>query len=143
MNNKIEELKENLPKECCSFCTHLSLELPNDDYNSNIKCIILDSLPKSNKHCDYFQAEHSYITSNDLNSLYLDFLEACVKVNREGYLNSIHWQIFRDYALNENNNTCSICGCNNDIEVHHNNKKFGRETLADVTVACNQCMPKL
>ena len=143
MNNKIEELKENLPKECCSFCSHLSLEGPNDNYKYNIKCIMLDSLPKSNKYCDYFQPEHSNLTSNDLDDLYSEFLEACVRVNYKDYLNSIHWQIFKDYALNQSNNTCSICGCSNDIQVQHTNKNFGRENLDDVIVACSECVNKL
>lgn len=143
MSNKIEELKENLPKECCSFCTHLSLEGPDKDYKYNIKCIMLDSLPKSNKYCDYFQPEYSSLTSDDLDNLYTEFLEACLRINYKDYLNSIHWQIFKDYALSQNNHTCSICGCKDNIDVHHSNKNRGRETLNDVIIACNKCISKL
>ena len=31
MNIKMKELEESLPKESCSFCSHLSLEGPNQD----------------------------------------------------------------------------------------------------------------
>jgi hypothetical protein len=37
MDNKINELKKNLPKESCSFCTHLSLDGPDENLKYNVK----------------------------------------------------------------------------------------------------------
>ena len=42
MDNKINELKKNLPKESCSFCTHLSLDGPDENLKYNVKCVIFD-----------------------------------------------------------------------------------------------------
>ena len=36
MDNKINELKKNLPKESCSFCTHLSLDGPDENLKYNV-----------------------------------------------------------------------------------------------------------
>ena len=35
MDNKINELKKNLPKESCSFCRHLSLDGPDENLRQN------------------------------------------------------------------------------------------------------------
>ena len=37
MDNNINELKKNLPKESCSFCTHLSLDGPDENFKYNEK----------------------------------------------------------------------------------------------------------
>lgn len=142
MDNKIEKLKESLPRECCSICAHLSLEGPNDDYKYNIKCIISNDAPNSDSYCEYFKPEHSDITSTDIDSLYNNFLQACVQANYKEYLNSAHFKIFKNHVLTENLNSCSICGHDNDLEVYHINKNLGRETLNDVTVVCNKCINK-
>lgn len=142
MNKIIEELKENLPKECCSFCTHLSLEGPNDDSTYNIKCIIFDSLPKSNSSCEYFKAENSDLKCEDLDDLYIDFLEACIKADYKEYLNSIHFKLFKNYALSKNNK-CYFCDYTENLDIHHINKNLGRERLSDISVVCPNCKPKL
>lgn len=36
MNIKINELKKNLPKESYSFCTHLSLDDPDENFKYNV-----------------------------------------------------------------------------------------------------------
>lgn len=142
MNTKIEELKNNLPKECCSFCNHLSLEGPTDDFEYNIKCVLLDALPTINKPCKFFEPESCDLTVDNLNELYLNFLEACIKVKFENYLNSTHWKIFKNYAIEQSNHTCSICGNNENLNVIHDYKNLGRETLEDVLVVCNNCISK-
>ena len=142
MNTKIEELKENLPKECCSFCTHLSLEGPTDDFEYNIKCVLLDALPTTNKCCNFFEPERCDLTVTNLDELYFDFLETCIKVKFEDYLNSTHWKLFKNYALEQSNHTCDICGNHEDLDVIHANKNLGRETLEDVMVVCNRCISK-
>ncbi|MCH1959547.1 MULTISPECIES: hypothetical protein [Romboutsia] len=140
MNKSVEKLKEVLPKKCCSYCTHLSLYGPDENYKYNIKCILLDSLPNLYNDCDYFECEYSNLTSFDLDNLYSEYLEACLKVKYKEYLNSIHWQIFKDYALRENDYTCSICGQEHNLDVYHINKNLGRETLEDVAVLCDNCL---
>ncbi|WP_042275454.1 hypothetical protein [Faecalimicrobium dakarense] len=142
MNININELEESLPKECCSFCTHLSLDGPNEDYQYNIKCIMLDALPESNKRCEFFSPENSNLTTEDLDNLYINYLEACIKVNYDNYLNSIHFKLFKEKALSHYNNKCVLCGCSDNLEVHHVNKKFGRESLDDVFVVCSDCITK-
>ena len=52
MDNKINELKKNLPKESCSFCTHLSLDGPDENLKYNVKCVIFDSIPICNENCE-------------------------------------------------------------------------------------------
>lgn len=142
MNNNIEELIENLPKECCSFCTHLSLDGPTDDFEYNIKCVMLDALPTTNQRCSFFEPEYCDLTDDDLNRLYLEFLEACVRVKFDTYLKSTHWKIFKEQALKNNNYTCSICGSKENLDVIHGNKNLGRENLDDVIVACEKCISK-
>ena len=80
MDNKINELKNNLPKESCSFCTHLSLDGPDENFKYNIKCVIYDSLPKCSSKCEYFEAEYSNLNSYDLDKLYIKFLDSCLRV---------------------------------------------------------------
>lgn len=141
MNFKINELEESLPKESCSFCTHLSLDGPNSDYQYNIKCIMLDTVPQSNTFCDFFSPENSVLTTSDLDNLYINYLEACIKINFNNYLNSIHWRLFKEKALNHFNK-CSLCGSTQNLEVHHINRKFGHESLEDIFVACCDCIDK-
>lgn len=59
MDKKINELKKNLPKESCSFCTHLSLDGPYENFKYKVKCIIFDTLPKCDDNCEYFEAEYN------------------------------------------------------------------------------------
>ena len=73
MDNKINELKKNLPKESCSFCTHLSLDGPDENLKYNVKCVIFDSLPKCNDNCEYFEPEYSGINSYDLDGLECEY----------------------------------------------------------------------
>lgn len=142
MKNKILELEEILPKQCCSFCTHLSLDGPSDDYKYNIKCIIFNSLPKSQYKCEYFEPEYTNITTSNLDDLYIDFLESCIRANYEDYLKSVHWQLFKEIALNKFNHSCSVCNSSEKLDVYHINPNFGRETLDDVTVLCSHCATK-
>lgn len=142
MDIKIEQLKKNLPKECCSFCKHLTLEGPNENYEYNIKCIMSNSLPIFKDSCNYFETEHSNLKSSDLDDLYNNFLESCIKINYKEYLNSTHWQLFKDYVIKQIENECCICGCNTDLNVVHLNKNLGREALEDVTLVCNSCISK-
>ena len=72
MNKIIKELKENLPRECCSFCTHLTLEGSIDDSKYDIKCVLFNSLPKVDRSCTYFEPEYSSLKSDDLDNLYTD-----------------------------------------------------------------------
>lgn len=138
----INKLEESLPKECCSFCSHLSLDGPDADYQYNIKCIMLDALPESNTRCEFFSPERTTLTTEDLDNLYINYLEACIKVNYDNYLNSIHFKLFKEKALSHYNNKCVLCGCNNNLEIHHVNKKLGRESLDDVFVVCSDCIAK-
>ena len=106
MDNKINELKNNLPKESCSFCTHLSLDGPDENFKYNIKCVIYDNLPKCSSNCEYFEAEYSNLNSYDLDKLYIKFLDSCLRVPYYEYKKSIHWKLFKDYALNSLGNKC-------------------------------------
>ncbi|MGL5312499.1 MAG: hypothetical protein ACRC92_04570 [Peptostreptococcaceae bacterium] len=142
MKNKILELEERLPKQCCSFCTHLSLDGPSDDYKYKIKCVIFNSLPKTQGNCDYFEPEYTNLNTNDLDDMYIDFLEACLRANYEDYLNSMHWQLFKEIALSNSNHTCSVCSSLENLNVYHINPNLGRETLEDVVVLCSNCASK-
>ena len=79
MDNKINELKKNLPRESCSFCRHLSLDGPDENLKYNVKCIIFNTLPKCNNNCEYFEAEYSKLNSYDLDKFYIKFLDSCLK----------------------------------------------------------------
>ena len=48
MNKEMNKLEDSLPRNCCEFCTHLSLDGPNKNYTYDIKCItsFKVSLPK-------------------------------------------------------------------------------------------------
>ena len=140
MDNKINELKNNLPKESCSFCTHLSLDGPDENFKYNIKCVIYDNLPKCSSNCEYFEAEYSNLNSYDLDKLYIKFLDCCLRVPYYEYKKSIHWKLFKDYALNSLGNKCYLCGSEENLEVTHIRKNLGRETLDDVAVMCLNCI---
>lgn len=140
-NNKL--LEETLPKNCCTFCSHLSLEGPDENYRYCIKCVINDSIPEPNHYCKYFNQEHTHLNTFDLDNLYLDFLETSLRVSYEDYLNSIHWKVFKEYILNKHEHSCSICKSNNKVDVYHINRKLGRETDEDVVVLCPHCYAKL
>ena len=138
--SSIFEIEKNLPKECCSFCTHLSLLGPDENYNYEIKCILLDDSPRDASKCIHFYPEHTLKDSISIDSLYLDFLDSCFRIPYEEYLKTIHWQLFKNYVLDIANNKCSVCGTSNNVDVRHINRKLGRETLDDVCVICSSCL---
>ncbi|MGL5692682.1 MAG: hypothetical protein ACRCXA_01295 [Peptostreptococcaceae bacterium] len=142
MDNKIKKLEDSLPRNCCSFCTHLSLEGPNKDYIYDITCIMFDNEPNPTECCEYFEPEYTELTTNDLDNMYINFLETCLRVNYKSYLDSIHWKIFKGRAMKEFDYKCSICGSSHDVDVYHIRKNLGRETLNDVIVICNECLPR-
>ncbi len=140
MDNKINELKKNLPKESCSFCRHLSLDGPDENFKYNVKCIIFDTLPKCNNNCEYFEAEYSKLNSYDLDELYIKFLDSCLKSSYYEYKKSMHWILFKDFALNSLGNKCCKCGTEENLDVVHINRNLGRESLDDVAVMCSSCI---
>lgn len=140
MNSKLNEIENKLPKDCCCFCSHLTLEGPDEYFKYEIKCIIHDSSPNPSHCCEYFEAEHSNLTTSDLDNLYINFLECCIKAKYDDYLNSIYWKLFREQILYKNNYRCSICYSNENVDVFHLNKKFGRETEDDVILLCSKCL---
>lgn len=142
MNNKLKEIKENLPKNCCSFCTHLSLDGPDDDFRYDIRCVISDSIPEASGCCNYFEPEYTKLTTSDLDNFYINFLDTCLRIDYDDYLKSVYWQLFRDHALSEYDYKCSICGSYNNVNVIHLNKNLGRETLNDVMVVCSDCLTR-
>lgn len=142
MKNKINELERNLPKECCSFCNHLSLDGPDENYKYDIKCIIFNCTPNLQENCQFFEPEYTNLNNYDLDDMYINFLDACLRVSYKDYLKSLHWQLFKEFALREYHCSCSICGSYNDVDVYHINKNFGRETLNDVKVVCKECICK-
>ena len=140
MNIKMKELEKSLPRESCSFCSHLSLEGSNNDYKYNIKCILFDTLPKGKKACEYYCPEYSGLNSRELNNLYNTFLEACIKSKYEDYLQTTHWKLFKEKTLDLYDYQCSICSSKQNIDVLHLNKNLGRETFDDVIVICKNCL---
>ena len=142
MNNEIMNLESILPRNCCAFCTHLSFEGPTENYNYNIKCIILDKEPNPKDYCEYFEPENTKLNTCDLDNLYISFLETCLRISYSDYLNSIYWKLFKERVLSEHNYKCSICGSDKNVDVHHLKKNLGRETLNDVIVMCNECLPR-
>lgn len=142
MNNEVKKLEANLPRNCCAFCTHLSFEGPNENYTYDIKCIMLDKEPKPDEYCEYFEPENTKLNTFDLDNLYINFLETCLRVNYTDYLNSIYWKLFKEKVLSEYNYKCSICGSSKNVNVYHLRKNLGRETLNDVMVMCNECLPR-
>lgn len=142
MNNKLKEIEENLPKNCCSFCTHLSFNGPDEEYRYDIRCIMLDTIPEALGCCDFFEPEYTKLSTVDIDNLYIHFLETCLRVDYSDYLKSAHWQLFKENTLAEYNNKCSICGSNENVDVFHLKKNLGRETLNDVMVVCHDCMPR-
>lgn len=142
MNNEVKKLEANLPRNCCAFCTHLSFEGPNENYTYDIKCIMLDKEPKPDEYCEYFEPENTKLNTYDLDNLYINFLETCLRVNYTDYLNSIYWKLFKEKVLSEYNYKCSICGSSKNVNVYHLRKNLGRETLNDVMVMCDECLPR-
>ena len=142
MNNEIKNLESILPRNCCAFCTHLSFEGPTENYNYNIKCIILDKEPNPKDYCEYFEPENTKLNTCDLDNLYISFLETCLRISYSDYLNSIYWKLFKERVLSEHNYKCSICGSDKNVDVHHLKKNLGRETINDVIVMCNECLSR-
>lgn len=142
MNRKINELENKLPKDCCCICSHLTLEGPDEYFRYEIKCTIHDTTPNPGDCCEHFHPEHSDLTTSDIDSLYINFLEACIRVKYDEYLNCIYWKLFREKILYKNNYRCSICHSNENVDVYHLNKNFGRETEDDVIVLCSKCLKK-
>lgn len=142
MNNKLKEIKENLPKNCCSFCTHLSLDGPDENFRYDIRCVISDSIPEASACCNFFEPEYTKLTTTDLDNLYINFLDTCLRIDYKDYLKSVYWQLFKENTLSEYNYKCSICGSHDNVDVIHLNKNLGRETLNDVMVVCYDCMPR-
>jgi hypothetical protein len=140
MNRYIKVLEEKLPKKCCSYCNHLSLEGPNDDFTYDIKCVLSNSTPLNGDLCENFSPEYTNLNNIDLDTLYLKFLESNIKVDYSSYLKSLHWQIFKEKALNYYDYECTKCGCIESLDVYHINDNFGRETYDDVNVLCESCL---
>lgn len=140
MNIKMKELEESLPRESCSFCSHLSLEGPSNDYKYNIKCVLFDTLPKGKKACEYYCPEYNDLNPRKLNTLYSTFLEACIKSKYEDYLQTTHWKLFKEKTLDIYDYKCSICSSKQNVDVLHLNKNLGRETFDDVIVICENCL---
>jgi hypothetical protein len=56
------------------------------------------------------------------------------------YLRSRHWRWIRAVALDYYGGTCTLCGTEDEVQVHHRTyDRRGRETLADLTVLCDDC----
>lgn len=142
MNNKLKDIEDKLPKNCCSFCQHMSLEGPREDYSYDVKCIILDALPDLNGSCRYFSPEYTRLNTSDLDDLYISFLETCLRVNYDDYLNSIYWKLFKEKVLDDCNHKCCICGSRDNVDVYHLKKNLGRESPNDVIVMCSDCLPR-
>lgn len=107
MDNKSKLLEESLPRNCCTFCSHLSLEGPDENYRYYIKCIVNNCIPNPRDYCKYFDQENTNLKTSDLDNLYLDFLETCLRVKYEDYLKSLHWQVFKEKMLEKHNYCCS------------------------------------
>ena len=71
MNKEMNKLEDSLPRNCCEFCTHLSLDGPNKNYTYDIKCIMLDKEPNLDEDCEYFEPENSKLNTYDLDNLYI------------------------------------------------------------------------
>ena len=107
-----------------------------------IKCIIKNSIPKPSDCCEFFCQEHTHLTTCNLDYLYLDFLETCLRIKYEDYLDSLYWQLFRENILKKHNYSCSMCNSCEDENVYHLNKLLPREKDEDVIVLCSKCYPK-
>ena len=79
MNKKIKEIEDKLPKDCCSLCSHLTLDGPDEFFKYEIKCVLKDCTPNPQDYCEYFEADHNDLTTSDLDNLYLNFLESCLR----------------------------------------------------------------
>ena len=142
MNTKIKVLEENLPKKSCAYCKHLSLVGPSENFTYDVKCVILNESPLGEKLCEHFESESTQITSSDLDTLYINFLESLHKIDYSTYLDTIHWKKFKEKVFCPFDDECTICVSNNNLDVYHVNDNFGRETFDDVDVLCNNCLNK-
>ena len=140
MKKDHEILEDKLPKNCCTFCSHLTLEGPDENFRYYIKCVINNNIPNPTDCCEFFNQEHTNLTTYDLDNLYLNFLETSLRIKYEEYLSSLHWILFRENTLKKHNYTCSVCNSIDDVDVYHINKKLGRETDEDVVVLCYKCI---
>lgn len=56
------------------------------------------------------------------------------------YLRSDHWQETRKKALKRAGYKCQVCGCNKNLQVHHNTyKNIWHEDPTDLVVLCYKC----
>lgn len=140
MKKDTKILEDTLPKNCCTFCSHLTLDGPDENFRYHIKCVISNKIPRFTNCCKFFDQEHTNLTTCDLDDLYLDFLETSLRIKYEDYLKSLHWQLFKTNTLKKCNYTCSICNSTDNVDVYHVNKKLGRETDEDVVVLCSKCL---
>lgn len=142
MNTKIKEIEEKLPKNCCSFCKHLSLEGPDKNFKYEIKCILLNGTPIPGDKCEYFESEYSKLNAQDLDIMYINFLESSLKVDYSVYLKTIYWQLFKEKTLTHYENKCILCTSTENLDVYHKIKNLGRENFEDVEVLCKDCSTK-
>ena len=56
------------------------------------------------------------------------------------HINSAWWRSFRQKALDHHGRKCAKCGGGGRLVVHHiHYRTFGRESLEDVSVLCEDC----
>ncbi|MGL5712672.1 MAG: hypothetical protein ACRCX2_06610 [Paraclostridium sp.] len=142
MNTKIKEIEEQLPRNCCSFCKHLSLQGPDENFRYEIKCIMLDDTPIPGNACNCFDPEYTHLNNIDLDTMYINFLETALRIDYSDYLDSMHWQLFKEKALTYYGNKCCICNSEENLDVYHKIKNLGREDFNDVKVLCFDCNSK-
>ncbi|MFI3210300.1 MAG: hypothetical protein R3Y64_04540 [Peptostreptococcaceae bacterium] len=138
----MNDLEKLLPSENCSICSHLYLDGPTKDFTYEIKCVFNDSFPNKEFYCELFKLEKSNLTASNINGLYIELLENCLRISLEEYKKTIHWILFENYIFDTVENKCVECGSEEDLEVVHVNKTFGRERIEDVKIVCKKCIKK-
>lgn len=78
------------------------------------------------------------VVCNDTKEVFTDYNE---------YLKSKHWTAlktrYKESKLYKSGK-CVLCGCNNNINIHHKSyKRLGHERLNDLIVLCQSCHKQL
>jgi len=70
----------------------------------------------------------------------IDGSQLGIVVDYDDYYNTDWWRVVRQFAKDYYGNSCSFCGGEDDLQVHHKNyKNIGIELIEDLGVLCKSC----
>ena len=74
----------------------------------------------------------------------IEFADLEADLNYESYILSSAWQRKADRARERANHTCTLCGSEENLEIHHlSYRRMGWEFPADLQCLCRECHRKV